>query len=389
MQIHPFLRFCLGLLMLPLAMTPPSAHAAGRESRVFIGTYTGASSKGIHAATLDLRTGRLSAPALVAECPSPSFLALHPNGKYLYAVNEVGSFEGKPGGIVSAYAIDAATGALTLLNQQTSSGPGPCHLALDRAGRFVVVANYSGGSVAAVAVGADGRLGATTGFAQHTGSSVNRGRQEAPHAHGVTFDKTGRHVFVPDLGLDKIIGYELDPATGALTASAARTFATRPGAGPRHFAFDPSARTGYAINELDCTVTGWHFDAGARVLGEIGTVSTLPAGETVQRGYSTAEIEVHPSGRFVYGSNRGHNTIVVFARDATSGALRVVQHQPTGGRTPRNFALAPGGRWLLVGNQDSDSIDVFAVHQKTGHLTRTPHTVSVGKPVSLVFLPVP
>lgn len=363
-----------------------TAKAAANECLVYIGTYTSASSKGIYSARLNLRTGRLAQPSLAAESTSPSFLALHPGGRFLYAVNEVDSFEGKRGGAISAFSVASDSGGLKLLNQQSTGGPGSCHLALDREGKIVVVANYSGGSTTALAVQADGRLGATTAFHQHTGSSVNQGRQKEPHAHCVTFDKSSRVAFVADLGLDKVLGYQFDPARGTLTPSAAHTFSTKPGAGPRHFVFDPSGRTGYAINELDCTVTGWHFDADARMLSEIHTVSTLPAGESVKAGYSTAEIAVHPSGKFVYGSNRGHNSIVVYTRHYVSGKLEAIQHEPTGGRTPRNFAIAPGGRWLLAANQDSDSISVFGINPTTGRLKAVGTPVTVGKPVSLVFL---
>jgi len=362
--------------------------SAAKEMLVYFGTYTGTKSKGIYAARFDGATGKLSSPELAAEIASPSFLAVHPNQKFLYAVNEVSNFAGKRSGAVTAFAIDRQTGKLTQLNQQPSIGESPCHLVVGKAGKHVLVANYGGGSTTMLPIERDGQIGASSAFVQHEGSSVNKQRQEKPHAHCATLDRENRFAFIADLGLDKILVFKYDPKKGALTAHDPPGASVKPGAGPRHFAFDPKGRYGYVINELDCTVTAFAYDSRRGVLNELHTISTLPMGESVQRGYSTAEIEVHPSGKFVYGSNRGYNTIVVFAIDQKSGKLTHVQNESTQGKTPRHFAIDPTGRWLLAENQDSDSVVVFAIDQNSGRLSATGQTISVGTPVCAVFVPV-
>jgi 6-phosphogluconolactonase len=359
--------------------------------RVFFGTYTGGTSKGIYGCTLDRTTGALSAPVLVGETPSPSFLALHPKHRFLYAVNEVDRFDGKPGGSVSAFAVEADTGMLRLLNQKSTQGAGPCHLSVDQDGRSVLVANYGGGSVAVIGVEADGRLGTSTSFIQHRGSSVNPRRQEGPHAHGIYLDAANRFAFVPDLGLDQILIYrfDADPASAgrrSLTPIDPPPFAALPpGAGPRHLAFHPNGQFAYVINELKSTVTAFSYDAARGRLSELQTVSTLPVdfkGES-----TTAEIAVHPGGRFLYGSNRGHDSLAVFAIDAATGKLSFVEHQPTLGKTPRSFAIDPGGAFLLAANQDSDDVVVFRLDAGNGKLSPAGRSIQVGTPVCVLFAP--
>jgi len=360
--------------------------AAPGDLLVYFGTYTGAKSKGIYVSRLNLTTGALSAPQLAAETPSPSFLAVRPQGDFLYAANEVSTFEGKPGGSVSAFAIKKDTGMLTALNQAGSGGAGPAHLSLDGTARTVLVANYGGGSVASLPIGNDGRLGAAVSVMQHTGSSVNPDRQREPHAHQIIVDPANRFAYVADLGLDKMMIYRFDAAKHSLTAAAPPSASVKPGAGPRHAAIGANGRFTYVINELDCTVTVFGRDGGTGALTEVQTLSTLPPGVAFERGFSTAEIALHPSGAFLYGSNRGHDSLTVFAVDPSSGKLTYVANTPTGGKTPRGFGIEPGGAYLLAGNQNSDSVVVFKIERATGKLTPTGTPIAVGAPVDVKFV---
>jgi 6-phosphogluconolactonase len=368
----------IGLFGMGAAADPP----ANTEIAVYFGTYTGPKSKGIYLSRLDLASGKLSAPVLAGEIEQPSFLALHPNGRFLYAVNETGG--GRPAtGQVTAFAIGAG-GKLSILNQQPSRGSGPCHLVVDRAGKNVLLANYGGGSVAAFPVAQDGRLGDSTGFAQHAGSSVNQQRQKEPHAHSINLDPANRFAVAADLGLDKVLVYRFDGAKGTLSPNVPPSASVKPGSGPRHFAFHPGGRSAYVINELASTVTAFQYDAGKGELKELQTVSTLPKDFT---GPSyTAEVQVHPSGKFLYGSNRGHDSLAVFGIEA-SGMLRYVENTATGGSTPRNFGISPDGKYLLAANQKSDNVVVFRIDPKSGRLTSTGSTVEVPSPVCVKFLP--
>jgi len=355
------------------------------QTLVYIGTYTGAKSKGIYLARLDTRTGALSAPELAAETANPSFLAVHPNRRFLYAVNEVWNPTGKPSPTVTAFGIAAASGKLPKLNEQPTGGAGPCHVVVDQAGKNVVVANYGGGSLATFPVGADGRLGAATAFIQHHGASVNPQRQAAPHAHGIAIDPANQFVFCADLGLDKVMSYRFDPAHGTLTPNDPPAVALQPGAGPRHFVFHLTGRFGYVINEIASTITAFSYNATHGALVELQTVSTLPG--DFKGMSSTAEITVHPNGKFLYGSNRGHDSIAVFAIDNQTGKLTLVEFQPTQGKSPRNFAIDPTGQLLVVANQDSDNIVVFRIDPETGQLHPTESVVTVGAPACVVFVP--
>jgi 6-phosphogluconolactonase len=362
------------------------AQPGAGELLVYFGTYTRENSKGVYVSRLDLSSGTLSAPQLAAETTNPSFLAVHPTRPFLYAVNEVGTFEGKPSGSVSAFAIDHASGTLTFLNRQPSAGADPAHLVVDKAGRHVLVANYTGGNVAVLPIDADGRLKPATAVVQHTGSSVDPARQKEPHAHGVTFDPANRLAYVADLGLDRVQIYRFDAAKGSLTGADPKFAAVRPGSGPRHVTIHPGGGFTYVINEMSCTITVFRVDSKSGGLLELQTVSTLPVGQAVETGYSTAEIMVHPSGRFLYGSNRGHNTIAMFAIDAASGKLAAVQHEPTQGSTPRGFGIDPSGAYLVVGNQRSDSVVVFRIDRQTGRLAPTGQEIEVDSPVSVEFV---
>jgi 6-phosphogluconolactonase len=374
--------------LLALAAAPAARPQASSDNfLVYVGTYTAPRTKstGIHAYRFNASTGDLAALGVAAETPNPSFLAVHPSCRFLYAANEISDYEGQRAGSVSAFSIDAASGRLTLLNRVSTRGAGACHLNTDRTGRALLVANYGGGSVAAFPIAADGRLGEASSLIQHTGSSVNPQRQQGPHAHSVNISSDNRFAVVADLGLDKLLLYRLDPAKATLTPNEPAFVSVAPGSGPRHFAFHPTGRFAYVINEILCTVTAFSYDAKAGALKEIQTLSTLPAGFTRDDTISTAEVQVHPSGRFLYGSNRGHNSIAVFSIDLTKGTLALLENVPTQGRIPRNFAIDPTGAWLFAENQQSDSIVLFRVDAKTGRLTPAGRTVEVPSPVCVRF----
>jgi 6-phosphogluconolactonase len=370
----------------PVAAQQPEAAVGPTETLVYVGTYTGgkSSSQGIYAFKMQSGSAALVPLGLAVETTSPSFIEIDPDRGLLFAVNEVGEYDGKPTGSVSAFSIDRKTGKLTLINRQPTEGKAPCHLALNKARTHLVVANYTSGTVTVVPVAADGRLGAPTAVVQHTGSSVNPQRQAEPHAHCTTFDPAHRLLFVCDLGLDKVMIYQLDAAKGALAAHSPAFGAVTPGSGPRHMEFRPDGRFAYVLNEMTSTVTVFEYDANAGSLTERQTVSALPAGFTGTS--SGAEIAVHPSGKFVYSSNRGHNSVAVFRVDAVQGTLTFVEAPETGGRIPRNFAIDPTGRYLVAANQGSDSLLVFAIDQSTGQLTPSGGPVTVPTPVCVRFL---
>src|SRR3954471_17237413 len=314
MKTRRVLQFVVSLLLMA-SSAEIGLSAAGKESPsqylVYVGTYTGQKSKGIYAYRLEMKTGDLTPLGLAAETPSPTFLAIHPNHKVLYSANEISKFRGKVSGAVTAFSIDPTSGKLALLNEQPSAGAGPCHISTDKSGKVALVANYGGGRLASFPITPEGALGQTATFIQHKGSSTNPQRQEGPHAHCINVGPNNKFVFAADLGLDKVLIYKLNLDKATLTENDPPFAALAPGAGPRHFAFTPDGRYCYVISEIGCTMTAFAYNPRNGALKEIQTVSTLP-GER-ERNYSTAEIEVHPSGKFVYGSNRGHNSIAVFA----------------------------------------------------------------------------
>jgi 6-phosphogluconolactonase len=373
------------------------AQSARKESdqlevfRVYVGTYTGGRgqdhSQGIYLLELDLRSGRLSSPRVAGASINPSFLAIHPSRKFLYAVNEVGEFKGRPSGAVSAFAIDPARGSLTLLNQQSSVGSGPCHLVVDQSGKNVLVANYGSGSVACLPIGADGRLKSESSFSQHHGSGSKPARQAGPHAHSINLDQAGRFAAVADLGLDKVFIYRFDESSGKLVPNRPSSVSIASGSGPRHFAFHPNRRFSYVINEMANTVTAFAFDAGEGSLASIQTIATLP--EEFKGTSHTAEVQVHPSGKFLYGSNRGHDSIAIFAIDPETGKLTTIGFEPTQGKNPRNFAIDPTGAYLLAENGESNTIVVFSIDPQTGILRPTGQKVRVPKPVCIKMIPKP
>jgi 6-phosphogluconolactonase len=356
-----------------------------RTQLVYFGTYTGQKSQGIYVAEFEPATGKLSDVRLAAKTPNPTFLALEPNRQVLYAVNEIGDFQGGKSGAVSSFRIDAETGNLNFLNQQPSGGIGPCHLAAAANSSCVLVANYGSGSVAVLPLEADGRLRPPSAAVQHHGSSVNLQRQEGPHAHFITWSPDQQLILTCDLGLDQVLCYRLDPAHFSLTPNDPPFFSVKPGSGPRHLAFHPAGRFAYVLNEISSTLTCCSYDPHQGLVHEIQTVSTLPAN---YRGASTcAEVQIHPSGKFLYASNRGHDSIAVFRLDSESGTATQIQDQPTQGKTPRHFSLDPTAAWLIAENQDSDDVVVFKVDRDNGALVPTGQSVKIGAPVCAVFLP--
>ncbi len=350
---------------------------------VYVGTYTaGTGSEGIYAYRFDRATGALEFTGHTGKVQNPSFLAIHPDGRHLYAACEVGNVQGKPGGRVAAFATDPKTGALTLLNQETSAGAAPCYISLDQAGKHTLVANYSSGSVGVLPIREDGSLAPPSDVVQHVGSGAHPKRQEGPHAHCITMDPGQRFVFAVDLGIDKVMIYRLDPAAGKLAPNDPPFAPFHAGAGPRHIAFQPDGKQAFVVNELDSTITRCTYDAATGALKPVQTLSTLPDGFAGKN--TCADVHVHPSGKFVYASNRGHNSIALFAI-GPDGALTPTGHTLTGGKEPRGFAIDPAGEFLLAANQNSGTLVSFRIDARTGGLTPTGHSVSVPKPVCIKF----
>jgi 6-phosphogluconolactonase len=399
-------RLCLRWISLLLSLVTVSAAKDSPTNKylLFVGTYTEKESKGIYAYRFDATTSELTPLGVAAETTNPSFLAIDPSRRFLYAVNEVPKYKGADSGAVSAFAIDRQTGKLSLLNELASRGADPCYIAFDKIGKYALVANYTGGSVAVFPVRndarsdarddaqADGHIGESSAFVQHVGSSVNKERQEGPHAHWIETTPDNRFAIAVDLGLDKLLVYRFDADAknnaktkpGALTANDPPYAELAPGAGPRHLAFHPNGKSAYVINELQSSITAFSYDANRGELHMLKTVSTLPKGFSGSN--DAAEIKVHPSGKFLFASNRGHNSIALFSIDSHTGALTLVDHFPTQGKTPRNFEIDPTGKFLFVANQDTNNIVVLRVDPNSGRLTPTGQTLHVPSPVCLKFM---
>jgi 6-phosphogluconolactonase len=375
--------FALTLVCFARTLIAADGAAPAPSVPVYVGTYTNTGSRGIYRFEFDSSSGTATTPVLAGESENPSFLAVHPNGRVLYAVNEVASFDGAPTGAVSAFAIDPASGKLTRLNQQPSGGADPCYVVVDRGGRNVLVANYTAGTVAVLPLSADGRLRPPSTVRQQAGTGPNRARQEGPHAHEIILDAAEAFAFAPDLGADRIFVYRYGAASGTLEPNDPSAAVLEPGSGPRHLAWHPSAKTAYVISELASTVTAFRYDAGRGTLGAFKTVTTLPAGFSATN--KTAEIAVSPDGRFLYASNRGDDSLAVFSIDAASGTLSASGRVLTGGRTPRHFAIDASGRWLLVANQDSDSITFFRLDPATGRPGPVGRPLVLSKPVCVLL----
>jgi 6-phosphogluconolactonase len=352
----------------------------------YVGTYTeeGSKSKGIYAFRYDASTGQITTLGLAAEATNPSFVAPHPNGRFLYAVNEVGNYKGPNSGGVSAFSIDPATGKLTFLNEVSSRGADPCYITVDKTGKYVLVANYTGGSVAVFPILANGGLGEASAFVQHTGHGTNPERQEGPHAHSIDLSRDNRFAMVDDLGLDELLVYKFDSGKGSLTPNDPPFTKVAAGAGPRHFALRPDGKFAYVVTEIGHTVTVFSNDAANGKLQVIQTITTLPKDFTGRN--DDAEIAVHPSGKFLYASNRGDDSIAIYAIDHAKGTLTQVGSVHTGGKEPRSFEIDPTGALLFAQNQKSDNIVVFKINAKTGLLTTTGQVLDVGSPVCLKFV---
>ena len=372
-------------------LAPVRVSAAGKNQAkylVYIGTYTeeGSTSKGIYAYRYDPGNAELTSIGLAAQTINPSFLAVHPNHRFLYAVNEVGNYQGKKSGAVSAFAINQATGKLTFLNQVASGGADPCYITVDKTGKFVLVANYTGGSVSVFPILQDGGLGPASAFIQHTGHGTNPQRQEGPHAHSIDMSSDNRFAVVDDLGLDETLVYKFDSAKGSLTPNDPAFAKADPGAGPRHFALHPNGKFGYVVDEMGASVSVFQYDAAGGVLHPLQTISTIP--KDFARLNEDAEIQVHPSGKFLYASNRGHDSIAVFAIDPDKGTLTLVEYVPTKGQSPRNFEIDPTGKLLFAANEKSDNLVIFRIDQSSGRLTPTGKILDISQPVCVKFVPI-
>ena len=365
---------------------PPQSAVTPASYRVYFGTFTNNRSKGIYMADMNAKTGELSEPQLVAEAPSPSYLALNPNRRFIYACNEVNSIDGNKQGAVSAFSIDEVSGKLAFLGRQPSAGVGPTHVWIDSTGKNVLVASYGSGSVAVLPVRSDGALDPPSSVDQHWGKGIDTARQEGPHAHSAYTDPSNLFALSCDLGLDKVFVYRFDLAAHTIVPNDPAFAEVQPGSGPRHLAFAPSAKFVYVLNEIACTVTVFRYEQQHGKLSEVQTISTLP--DDFHGNRSTAEVFIHPSGKYLYCSNRGDaNSITVFAVDTDSGKLTTVERVSTHGRTPRGFGLDPTGAWLIAGNQDTDNVAVFRIEPETGRLEFTGQSVYVPTPVCIAFLP--
>lgn len=357
---------------------------------VYIGTHTSgdSNSKGIYVYRFDLSTDSLSHVSTATEIDNPSFLKVSPDGHFLYAVSEVFEVNGTPGGVVAAYLVDQKTGVLTYLNSQSSHGACPCHLNIDQTGHFVMVANYMGGNLAILPIQKDGTLGPATDVVQHKGcSNVNPERQEGPHAHSITISPDNSFAIAADLGKDMVISYKMDIENGKLLPRENGQVKVAPGGGPRHMDFHPNSRYAFLVNELGNTIEAYRYNVETGALKLINAVSTLPAefeGENI-----AADIHVHPNGKFLYASNRGHDSIIICSIDEDSGALEVLGYQSTMGKHPRNFSIDPTGTYLLVANRDTNDIVTFAIDRKTGLLSPNGQVIKVPRPVCISFMPGP
>jgi len=352
---------------------PPAAAA---DLTVYFGTHTAGPGKGFSVSHFNTTTGALSKPEFELETPAPAYFVIAPGGRRLYACNSTG--------FVSAYSIDPATAHLKPINQKPSGGGDPSYISLDQTGHYVFVANYDGGNIAAWALAPDGNLGERTAFVQHAGSSVNPQRQSHAYAHSIRVDPSNRFVLVADLGLDKLFVYKFDVKDGSLAANDPPFAKAAPGSGPRHVVFHPNGRWVYLITEMGSTIMLFDWDATRGALSEVQTVSTVP--KDFQGASTCAEVQVDPSGRFVYASNRGRDSIAVFSVDQKTGRLTSIQDVPSGGQTPRNFDLDPSAHWLLVTNHGSNNAMVFRIDQRTGKLTPTGQPVDVPYPFCPRFL---
>lgn len=367
----------------------------GIENLVYVGTYTEpirfgtgqileGKGKGIYSYRFDPATGMLSPHGLTPEVRNPSYLCFDKNRTFVYSVNELKEWEGQFGGGMSAFRIDQETGALTLLNAKPTRGTDPCHIIVDRTGQFVFVANFASGSFIGYRIAADGSLGEEVAFVQHEGSSIDPKRQAGPHAHAVEFDLSGRFVYVPELGVDRVMIYELDQSTGAVKPASQPWVSVAPGAGPRQLVVHPKGGFAYLINELNSTMTAYALDAQTGALTELQTLPTLPEGFAAHS--TCAEVQITPDGKFLYGSNRGHDSLAIYEIDPASGLMTLVGHQSTRGKIPRNFEVGPTGRFLIAANQDTDNLVPFRLDPATGKLEAVGQSIEAPTPICVRFV---
>jgi 6-phosphogluconolactonase len=373
------MRVSLPLLFRSLLALAAPAAASAADLFVYFGSHSKGPGIGLSLAHFDTDSGALTPPRLECEADAPAFFVIHPDGRHLYSCNS-----GRPGGL-SAYAIAPGTGRLTFLNQMPA-GADTSFVCLDRTNRFALAANYEGGSIVAYALEPDGRLGARTAYIEHTGKSVDPKRQTKPYPHSIVVDPTNRFALVPDLGTDRLFVYRFDEKTGTLAPNDPPGPTVKPGSGPRHVRFHPNGRWVYLLTEMGSTVFAFNWDTRAGTLAEFQALSTLPADYTGIN--NCAELEVHPNGRFLYASNRGHDSLTLFAIDQTTGRLTVVERFATQGKLPRNFAFDPSARWIVCTNHGSNNAVVFRVDDATGRLTQVGAPVSVPSPFCERFLPV-
>ena len=376
--------YILGKIVCALALFTFATTASAKNFLVYFGTYTNALSKGIYVSRLDADTGKLSAPELAAATPSPCFINFSPDEKFLYAANSVPTFNGEKAGAVSAFAMDKKSGKLTLLNQKSSGGGGPCHVSVDATGKTLFAANYGGGSVKSIPLNKDGSLGDGGDFFPFHGRSANTNRQASPHAHFMTADPSNHFALACDLGTDKVMIYKL--ADGILTPNETPFATVPPGSGARHLAFSRDGKFAYVISEMACTVTAFAWDSDGGILNLIETVSALPPDVAVQKSFTAAEILASPSGKYVYATVRGHDSVSVFAVDAPSGKLTFVQNISAGGKVPRGLGIDPTGRWLITANQKSENVVEFGIDAATGKLSPTGQELKIGSPVDVKFV---
>ncbi len=350
----------------------------------YVGTYSQNGSKGIYRLEFNSETGSLKLLEGTNAIENSSFLAIHPNRKYLYAVSEVAKYKGKDTGSVVAYRIEGDQGELVELNQLATGGAVPCHLSIDSTGHCLVIANYTGGSIASFRLKENGELDSPmASLMQHHGQSINKQRQESAHAHSANISADDRLVYAADLGIDQIIIYQLDPQTAKLSENEPSIIKIKPGSGPRHFTFHPQKDFAYVLNELSCDIIAFKRNPDN---GDLKTLQTIPTVPEVKPGYSTAEIRIHPNGKFLYASNRGHNSLATYRIDKSTGLLTALGNEPTGGEMPRNFTFDPTGKFILAANRVSNNIIVFRIDQETGLLTRTENEVKIPMPVCIRFL---
>jgi 6-phosphogluconolactonase len=354
------------------------------QSILYIGGYTQTAEQGIVVYQFNTETGELTLRSVAAGVANPSYLTVSPDKKVLYAVNEIHNYQGQRSGAISAYAIDPDTGDLCFLNQQPSMGVSPCYVTVDATGSIAYLANYSSGTAAVYPIQPDGSLAPASAHVQHEGSGPNTRRQEGPHAHSINLDPTNTYVYVADLGIDKLMIYNVDADAGTLQPNDIPFIDIEPGSGPRHLTFHPTLPYMYLTNEMGNTIMVYAFDASTGNLELLQTVPSLPEGWEGRN--TTADIHIEPTGHFLYDSNRGHNSLVTFEIDAKTGLLTLIGHTPTRGKTPRSFVIHPEGRFLLVANQDTNNIVIFSLDPETGALTPTGYEISSYRPVCLKFL---